>query len=198
MKRFLTCFITVLLLVAILAIPASAAASPRAELSSASGLPGRQAYMTLYLYDVENVEGFAIEATGLPMNGSDTTWTVNPALWNVNPYQAACFYAQATDMNGAVVILAFDIPASVDPGSYTVSLSLRVTYLGVQGSATLPLTCSGTVTVSNPAVSIALDQKSAALDMSVEKTKTLTATVTGEVPDLPHTSGAVTWSGYSA
>lgn len=189
MKKILVTFLAVLVLAAMLAIPAMAA-DGSVTVSSATGASGETVTLTVSLSGFEQGNVVAVSWSGLSAVSGE--WKLaNGLMPVVEANKAAWTVLNACNINGDVLTLNFKVPELAD-GQKVFSVSYTVQVLN-NGTVVGEAAATGTVTVNNPAQSVSLDKSTLALDLSGTKTGTLTATA---APDT--TTDTVAWSSSDA
>lgn len=190
MKKILVSFLAVLVLAAMLAIPAMAA-DGSVTVSSATGASGETVTLTVSLSGFEQATGLAVTVTGLPVQSGSFLISGGFGEFDISQNQGAWMsIGEAVSVNTAVAQLSFKVPEFTGQKAYPITVSVNVhNDSGLLGSVTQ----NGTVTVNNPAESVSLDKSTLALDLSGTKTGTLTATAAPAT-----TTDTVVWSSSDA
>lgn len=176
MKKYLAMIFAALVLVTVLAIPGLAAGGS-AAVSSATAKSGETVTLTFSLSGFEPATSVGLYiSTDLTMISGE--WLLpGGAVQSVNPgsKNAAWTSNGVTSVNGSALRMQFKVPAYNGTKTYAVSVSGEVKNSGeVLGTFYV----TGKVEVINPAESISLNNSSLALDVSVNKSATLVATLT--------------------
>lgn len=176
MKKYLAMIFAALVLVTVLAIPGLAAGGS-AAVSSASAKSGETVTLTFSLSGFEPATSVGLYiSTDLTMISGE--WLLpGGVVQSVNPgsKNAAWTSNGVTSVNGSALRMQFKVPAYNGTKTYAVSVSGEVKNSGeVLGT----FYAVGNVNVINPAESISLNNSSLALDVSVNKSATLVATLT--------------------
>lgn len=175
MKKYLAMFFAALVLVTVLAIPSLAAGGTRAA-SDAEAASGETVTLIFSLEGFEPATSVALKIyTDLPMVGGE--WLLPGGIvQNVNTSSkiAAWTTSGAKNLNGPALSMQFKLPAYDGTKRYSVTVSGDVK----NGNEVIgTISANYSVTVKNPAESISLDKSSLALDVSTNKTDSLTATL---------------------
>ena len=180
MKRLTIILLTLLLTAAMLIIPVSAAGESVTITPSLSGMPGETVVVTVSLSGFENVDGIGLSFEGLAANPDASSWLIPQEsgekfqLKDVTSRDAVYGSDIKKNISGAVLNLAFPIPADTTAASYSVIYTVVVNHGGGQYQATKETVIS----VKKPATAIALSASKVDLDVSATKSATVTATMT--------------------
>ena len=130
MKRFLLITLTILLLVAAMAVPAFATTDGHVAVSDAGAKAGDLAYVTVSLSGLDNAASIAVQMkSDLALNAEASEWLLDGEIETIDADEnvAAFAWNKVRSVNGEVLKLAYQIPENAERDTeYSVEVTVEV------------------------------------------------------------------------
>jgi len=194
MKRFTIILLTILLSVAMLAVPASAEEQPFTIAYSENAAPGETVIMTVSMAEFDNVIALSANFSGDPFDVDENSkWLIESLVQSLEETEAMLALDGGESLSGPVLQLALTIPETDVKSQYSVTINMSAVLATAEDYVSESTSMTAVINVSNPATGIVGVSPSTQITLELNNPDNNTVTLVPEVTPSDHTD-TLTWS----